>query len=345
MKFKFYLFFIAFTGTVGLHAQQQSLFTNILLHQYYYNPAYAGVSKSFEFNLHARNQWVGFDGAPRTVAASVYSTFKKHTNMAAGGLITYDRAGLIGRTSFYGSYAYHLKLGDKMNIGFGLSVGGVQYNVKIYDAKPYPDDKDDIFLRSDVLNAMAFDANSGLYLYSRDFFLGFSAQQMANTRIRWDNTLGKLVPLYYLQSGYTFHFDKKRQWGLQPSVLARFSPPHPYQMEYSLRLIYKDMIWLGGTYRSNSSACGMFGVTIDERYRVGYSYDYTLSKLNNYSAGSHELVFTYLIPVKKKKTIAEKVQDADEEELNKIDNSIKTNLRNKKNDDKKTEEKKNEEPK
>lgn len=337
MKFKHYIFFLALMcSSFWTRGQQQGLFTNILLHPYLYNPAYAGANKSFEFNAHVRSQWVGFDGAPRTVAASLYSTFKRHVNMAAGGLITYDQAGLIGRTSFYGSYAYHLKLGDKMNIGFGLSLGGVQYNVKIYNAKPYPEDKDDVFLRSDVLNAMAFDANSGLYLYSRDFFFGFSAQQMASTRIHWDNTIGKLIPLYYVQTGYTFHFDKKRNWGMQPSVLARFSSPHPYQLEYSLRFIYKDMFWLGGGYRSNSSASGMFGVMIDQQYRLGYSYDYTLSALNSYSNGSHELVFSYILPVKRKKTASEAVQDADEEELNKIDNSLKSNLRNKKSEEKGT---------
>lgn len=338
MRFKFYIFPLLFLSVLSFRAQQQMVFTNVLLHQYYYNPAYAGVTKSFEFNADVRNQWVGFDGAPKTIAASLYSTFKKHLNMAAGGLITYDRAGLIGRTSFYGSYAYHLKLGKKMNIGFGLSLGGVQYNVKIYDAKPYPEDKDDAFLRSDVLNALAFDSNAGLYLYSKNFFFGFSSQQMANSRIRWDNTLGKLVPLYYVNSGFTVYADKKKQWGIQPSALARFSPPHPYQLEYSLRLIYKNMIWIGGTYRTNSSACGMFGITVSDQYRIGYSYDYTLNKLSNYSSGSHELVFTYIVPVKKKKTVAEKVQDADEEELNKIDNSIKTNLKNKKTEEKKTNE-------
>lgn len=313
--------------------QQQTLFTNILLHPYLYNPAYAGVSKTLEFNMNYRNQWTGFDGAPKTFAVSGYSTFKKHLNMAAGGMINYDRAGLLGRTSFHGSYSYHLKLGDKMNIGFGLSLGGVQYNVKIYDAKPYPDDKDDVFLRSDILNALAFDANAGVYLYNKNFYFGFSNLQMANARIHWDNTIGRLAPHYFVNAGYTFYADQKKQWGIQPSALARFSSPHPYQAEYSMRLIYDNMIWLGATYRTNASLSGMFGCTISKQYTIGYSYDYTLNQLSNYSTGSHEIVLRYTRPVTKKKSVAEKVQDADEEELNKIDNSIKTNLKNKKKED------------
>ncbi len=335
MRFKIYLIsFIVFISAAGF-GQQQSLFTNILLHPYLYNPAYAGSNRSLQFNLNYRDQWTGFDGAPKTFAFSGYTTFKKFQNMAAGGLVTYDKAGLLGRTSFYGSYSYHLKLGKKLNIGFGLSLGGVQYNLKAYDAKPYPDDKDDAFLRSDILNALAFDSNAGFYLYSKNFFLGFSNQQMANAKIRWDNTIGRLTPLYYANMGYTFYADKKKEWGIQPSVLARFNSPHPYQVEYSLRGIYKEMIWLGGTYRTNATVSGMFGCTISKQFTIAYSYDYTLTRINSYSNGSHEIVLCYTRPVTRKKTVGEQVQDADEQELNKIDNSIKTNLKNKKNEEKK----------
>jgi type IX secretion system PorP/SprF family membrane protein len=335
MKQKIYTALVWFLAITAVRAQQQTLFTNILLHPYLYNPAYAGAGKTMEFNMNYRHQWTGFDGAPKTFAFSGYSTFKKHLSMAAGGMITYDQAGLLGRTSFYGSYSYHLKLGDKMNIGFGLSMGGVQYNVKVYQAKPYPDDKDDAFLRSDILNALAFDANAGLYLYSKNFFFGFSNQQMANAKIHWDNTQGRLTPHYFVNSGYTFRLGEKKSFGIQPSALARFSSPHPYQLEYSLRLIYKDMVWLGATYRSNSSLSGLFGVTISEQWSIGYSYDYTLNALSNYNTGSHEIVLRYSRPVKRKRSASEQVQDADEEELNKIDNSIKTNLKNKKSEEKK----------
>ena len=330
MKHKIYLVLLLFLMVDLTFGQQQSLFTNILMNPYLYNPAYAGSNKTLQLNLNYRDQYAGFDGAPKTFAASGYSSLKKYQNMALGGMINYDKSGLLGRTSFYASYTYHLKLSKKLSAGFGISAGGVQYNVKIYDAKPYPGDKDDVFLRSDVLNAFAFDANAGFYLYSKNFYFGVSSQQMVNARIHWDNTLGRLTPLYYVTSGYTFYVDEKKEWGIQPSVLARFSAPHPYQLEYSLRGIYKNAFWIGGTYRTNASMSAMFGCTINKAYTIGYSYDYTLSALNNYSSGSHEIVLTYTRPVKKKKTVGEKVQDADEDELNKIDNSIKTNLKNKK---------------
>jgi type IX secretion system PorP/SprF family membrane protein len=318
-------------------AQQQSLYTNITMHQYLYNPAYAGANEGLELNAGYRNQWAGFDGAPKTVVASGYGTFKKKPQMASGLLVMSDKSGLLQRTAFYGSYSYHVKLGKKAHLGLGISAGGVQYNVKIYNANPY--DSDDEFLKNNILNANAFDANAGIYLHSKKFFLGFSSLQLMNGKIYWPNSAGKLSPHYYVNTGYNILLDKKKkEWVLQPSALARFNGPAPFQMEGTLKGLYKDMIWLGGTYRlqgidfSGASACAMIGATLHKQYTFGYSYDYALSTLQQYSSGSHEIILRYTMAPKKKKE-NEKEKSADEEEFNNIDNSMKTNLKNKKNEE------------
>ncbi len=319
-------------------AQQQTLFTNITMHQYLYNPAYAGANGGLQLNAGYRNQWTGFDGAPQTLMASGYGTFKKKPNMAVGGLVISDKSGLMQRNSFYGSYSYHVKLNKKFRLGFGLSVGAVQYNIKIYNAKPY--DKDDDFLRNNILNANAFDANGGIYLHSKKFFLGFSSQQLASSKIYWQNSHGKLTPHFYLFTGYNIVLDKKKkEWVLQPSILARFNNPAPYQLEFNLKCIYKEMIWLGGGYRMNkvigAAGYAMIGTTVGKQFTFGYSYDYALTELQKYSSGTHELILSYTIASKKKLTASEKVLGADEDEFNNIDNSMKSNLKNKKKDEEK----------
>ena len=137
MKIKLYTLIILMFCYSFISGQQQTLFTNITLHQYLYNPAYAGANKGTQFNLGYRNQWAGFEGAPVTFMASGYGTFKKKPNMAAGGLIMNDKSGLLSRTSFYGTYSYHVKINKAFNLGFGLGLGGVQYNVKVYNAKTW----------------------------------------------------------------------------------------------------------------------------------------------------------------------------------------------------------------
>jgi type IX secretion system PorP/SprF family membrane protein len=328
---------VLFLLSVALYGQQQTLYTNYLMHQYLYNPAYAGVVKGTQFNAGYRNQWLGFEGAPKTFIGSGYGNFKKKPNMTVGGLVSSERIGLLQRTSFFGTYSYNLKINKKANISFGLGLGGVQHSVKIYDARPY--DKDDFYTSNDVLNGFAFDANAGFYFYTKNFFLGFSNQHMPNGKILWKNSVGRLTSAFYSYTGYNFSLDGKKEWVIQPSIMVRTNSPAPYQLEFHLRTIYQEMIWVGLSYRQKSSTSFILGCNINKEYTVGYSYDLTLSAINNYSNGSHELIFSYLIPFKKKKSKSELVKDADEEELNKIDNTLKTNLRSKKKKETETETK------
>ncbi len=327
MKRWIYITFAAL-GFGHFNAQQQTLYTNYLLNPYLYNPAYAGAVEGSQASIGYRNQWTGFDGSPKTYMANGFGNLKKRPKMAIGGLVMTERIGLLQRTTFYGTYTYILKINKKATINFGLGIGGVQHKVRVYDARPY--DKDDNFMGSDVLNALAFDANAGFYFYTKNFFLGFSDQQMPNAKIHWDNTNGKNTNHFYATTGYNFVLDSKRDWIIQPSILARTNSPAPYQLEFMAKVLYQEMIWLGLSYRQNSSASFLLGCKINKEIVFGYSYDYTLTDLRNYSSGSHELVLSYLIPLKKKKSKSEMINDADEEELNKIDNSVKTNLRNKK---------------
>jgi len=323
----------------NVNAQQQTQFTNILLHQYLYNPAYAGTVRGMQFNAGYRMQWAGFEGAPRSYMASGYSTLKKQPGMAVGGLIINDQLGLINRTSLYGSYSYHLKLNDTWKMGFGLSLGFIQYNVKVYNAKPY--DKDDEFLSSSILNANAFDVNSGFLVYSKKFFFGFSGQQIPNSKIRWSNTSGRLTPHFYLYSGYNFTLDKKKkEYTLQPSLLLRFNTPAPFEIEYNVKFAYKSMLWAGLSFRhaktntllgkkwQNNSLCFLLGTTVSKQFTFGYSYDIAINNIRKYNNGSHELILTYTL-MSKKGIVKDKVQAADEDELNTIDNSMKTNIKSK----------------
>lgn len=319
------------------YAQQQGLYTNFFLHQYLYNPAYIGTVDGQQYTLGYRNQWLGFDGAPTTALASGYASLKKKPKVALGGLILTEHLGLIEFTSFQGMYSYHLKLNEKAAINFGLGAGAAQYNVKAYNAQPY--DQDDDFLKSEWLTAYAFDASAGLYFYSKNFFFGFSEQHLTNSKIQWTNSMGRMVPCYYAYTGYNFRFGKAKEWVVQPTVLLRKSSPAPYQLEINLRTTYKDFVWVALNYRHKTTSSVILGFTVSKQFTLAYGYDFALTELTNYSSGTHELLLSYYIPSKKKRSKSEQVGDADENELNTIDNSIKTSIKNKKDSEEKTESK------
>lgn len=308
------------TGASSLSAQQQNLHSNYMLNAYAYNSGVVGSQDYMQANIFYRNQWVGFEGAPKTYMLSLYGPVKKLKNSAVGGMIMSDQTGLMTSNTGYLTLAYHVKLNKKLKLGLGLSGGLKQYRVKLYDARTY--DQGDEYLTGTILTANTFDANAGLYLQGDKFFLGLSSLNMLNNRVNWQADKGRLTPHYYAMVGYKIKV--KADYEITPSILVKYNKPAPVQLEYSLRVTYKDWIWLGASYRDKDAVASMVGVKLMKKLNIAYAYDFAVSNLRNYNSGSHEISLSYNF-IKKKSITA-----ADEEEFKIIDNSVKQNLKNKK---------------
>jgi hypothetical protein len=89
----------------------------------------------------------------------------------------------------------------------------------------------------------------------------------------------------------------------------------------SVRGIYKNTFWIGTSYRMNDAVSALVGVVLKEKLTIAFAYDYTTSKIMNYTKGSNEVSISYQFIKKKKKL------NADEEEFNDIDNSIRSKLK------------------
>jgi hypothetical protein len=79
----------------------------------------------------------------------------------------------------------------------------------------------------------------------------------------------------------------------------------PTNADFNAMAIFNDRIWLGAGYRTSlklfkkeyqntdvSSQAALIGIAqfyVNERFRIGYSYDYAVSKLSGYQSGTHEL--------------------------------------------------------
>lgn len=299
-------------------AQQLPIYTNYLLNAYAYNPAVAGSKKDLVVNANYRNQWVGFQDAPATYGINLHSGLGKAKKAAVGALLNSDNTGMLSKTSGYLTFAYHVKLNDTYKLGLGLSVGMVQYRIKLYDAKIA--DSGDELLTGNLLSNNVFDSNGGLYFYSDKLFVGLSGFQYLGNKITWKDSKSTLNPHFYIMAGYLFDLSKKIS--VQPSALVKFSKPVPAQPEFSLRAFYNKQFWIGGSYRMNDAASILAGVTVlKNKLSISYAYDIPNTSLRTYTSGSQEIILSYQFIKAKRKL------NADEEELNDIDNSIKSKLK------------------
>ena len=76
-------------------AQQLQLSTNYILNNYAYNPAIAGSKSHSVVNLNYRNQWVGFQDAPKTYLLSVHNSIGKEKKVGLGFFINSEKGILI----------------------------------------------------------------------------------------------------------------------------------------------------------------------------------------------------------------------------------------------------------
>ncbi|HIP35298.1 MAG TPA: type IX secretion system membrane protein PorP/SprF [Crocinitomix sp.] len=325
-------------------AQQQFVYTNYLLNNYYYNPAIVGSVNYHQANIGYRKQWVGFDGSPATFNANFYGSYKNQMKHGYGVSLNTDKAGLMQRTAFYVNYAYHIDLNDKVKLALGVRPGYLLYNVKLYNAI-LADVGDDI-LTGNILTSNAFDLASGLNLYSNKFFIQAGMHQMLGKAVKFTDFNDGLSKQFTFIGGYNYQVKKKKQEGdeniqentqhdtiptkertiekfvFQPSLMVRYTKPIPAQLSFMFKTTYNDKLWLGLSFRTQDAAGFSAGINVNERFIVGYAYDYAFGQVKGFQGGSHEIMLRFITTNK-----TTSISDKDEE----LNNSIFEENKKKKN--------------
>jgi type IX secretion system PorP/SprF family membrane protein len=317
--------------SLSVIAQQRSHYTQYILNNYIINPALSGIENYIDVKLSGRDQWVGFSGAPKTVYATVHGPLGKkdlrtsatsysipgvnprgesywenytaaEPHHGAGFSVINDATGNLNRFTAYGTYAYHLGLGPKTNLSAGFSAGMtmVTFNAQKADFGGGSSDPA-IGNISSELKKVKPDLGVGLWLYSPDYFVGLSAQQVIPQKLAFVDdatfaTKGRLIPHVFFSAGYRFllHPDVNAI----PSVMVKYingAFKDNYQAEFNLKVQYRDLCWLGGSYRQFDGYAAMLGVNAGNTVNVGYAYDFTKTAINTYSRGTHEIIIGFLL--------------------------------------------------
>lgn len=287
---KLYILLTVIVCTVsGLKAQQVPQYAQYMLNSYILNPAVSGTEDYYEVKSNNRYQWVGVTDAPRTYILSVQGPHRKRS-MGFGGSVYSDITGPTSRTGAYLSYAYHVKLSPTFKLSFGLSFGVMQF--KIDGSKVTLKEGNDPAMSTGVMSAITPDATFGTYFYSKNLYIGVSMPQLIGNKLNFfDNvsaSQSRLARHLLVQAGYTFHLGEN--FTIQPSVLLKYVAPVPMQIDFGLKIGYKDIVWVGSAFRTKDAVSVMAGFNIGKNLILGYAYDFNTSSLRNYSNGSHEVM-------------------------------------------------------
>ncbi len=312
---------------VAVNAQQRPHYSQYILNNYIVNPALTGIENYTDVKISGRDQWVGISGAPQTAYFSIHGPIGKKDlkttatsfrvpgenprgnaywqNYAAsqshhglGFIAVNDRTGLISTFTASVNYAYHLGLSPTLNLsaGFAGGIGKISYD----RAKATPNIAGDPALgnRNTVFTKVRPDLNAGLWLYSADYFIGLSAQQIIPHDLNFTNYEGpenKLVPHYFATAGYRLLLGD--DINVLPSAMVKYitASAEKVQLDLNVKFQYADLLWLGGSFRFKEGYAGMVGLNVVNKFNVGYAYDHTTTGLNRFNKGTHELMIGFLL--------------------------------------------------
>lgn len=315
-------------------AQQRPHYTQYILNNYILNPALSGIENYTDVKISARDQWVGLNGAPKTSYFSIQAPIGKgdyrtsstsfqvpgenprgkyywenYTAAAPhhgiGLTMVNDRTGSFNRFTIDATYAYHLGLSPTANLAAGFSAGitnmSIDRSKQDFTGNGDPYDPATSVAINKELNRIRPDLGVGLWLYSKNYFIGVSAQQVIPQKVSFTDdaayiSKGRLIPHLFLTAGYRFMLGESVN--VIPSVMLKYvqgSSKNNFQPEANVKLQYMDLLWVGGSYRYEDGYAAMAGINVSNTFNVGYAYDITTTALNTVSRGTHEIVVGFTI--------------------------------------------------
>ncbi|MEI6815726.1 MAG: type IX secretion system membrane protein PorP/SprF [Bacteroidota bacterium] len=276
-------------SVLSASAQQDPQFSMNMYNKLSVNPGYAGSNDAICGTLMYRDQWNNFPGDPKTLLFSADAAIDEIYG-GVGLNVLNDQLGLQKQLAIKVAYAYRMSLGDG-KLGLGADVGFVQnslsgtffYNQAGDPAIPFASGT------PGSVAGTAPDFSFGAYYNTTDYYLGLSTTHLAASAIKYGNVTSSLAHHYYFMGGYKFPVNDNIE--LQPSVLVK-SDGASTQLDINARAIYKNMFWGGVSYRLQDAIVAMIGLEKDG-FKIGYSYDLTMSDIKSYSNGSHEIMVGY----------------------------------------------------
>ena len=292
------LILITLSALFSATAQQEAQYSMYRFNGLYLNPGYTGSHDVLSAMAIYRHQWVKVPGQPQTASVALHSPLPNQ-HLALGVIYTFDKIGVTKTNTLEANFAYRLFLGKKKDIklSFGISAGFTNYRADL-DQVQTTEANDPNFIGNNQRRWLP-NVGFGIYAYSDRFFAGISLPKLLLNRLdgkmKLYETSSAVSRQYYhlvATAGYVFNIGTKVKF--MPSVMLKYVPVNaPVTADFNATFIFIDRVWLGAAYRLLDSYNFMAAFAVTKQLRIGYCYDLTVSRMNKYTSGSHEVMVSF----------------------------------------------------
>jgi type IX secretion system PorP/SprF family membrane protein len=296
-KYLIALFLLFAVSPLKMMAQQLPLYSQYMFNTLEINPAYAGFRQAMQFTSVFRKQFNGIKGSPQTSMLSGDMPIGE-TRLGVGLKIVDDRLSVTQNLGAQLAMSYRIE-GDNSKLAFGLQLGALNYKTD-FSQLNITNAGDPVFAQN--LNALAANFGTGIFYNTDKFYAGLSSPNLVRAHLRKTDvalseyTVKQNLHIYF-NSGYLITINDN--FVLKPSFLLRGVQGLPFNYDLNANLFFREIISGGLSYRSKSALVGLLDFRLVPTLRLGYAYDYNLTRLNNFSRATHEIVLRFHIPIER----------------------------------------------
>ena len=298
---------------------QDPQFSQFYANPIYTNPAFAGATGNLRFVIIGRDQYTALQRNYKTAAAS----FDAQVNALSGGIgtmATMDVSGdgFLTTTTLSGIYAYSTPISRKVSIR--AAVQGSYYQ-RSYDFSKFKfgdqiDDQYGFILPTNeqvgLQQISLLNLGAGVVVYSNKLFGGVAVHNLTEPNQSFYNP-GSSDDVFKLPRRYTFHtganiyltqsrYDEQRVT-ISPNILY-MQQRNFNQLNLGFYIKKQALtagMWFRQTSKNSDALIFLLGLKFTQ-FRVGYSYDVTVSGARTATQGSHELSMAFEIKPSRKQT-------------------------------------------
>jgi type IX secretion system PorP/SprF family membrane protein len=284
-----------------LSAQQQPLHTMFMYNKLLVNPAYAGYHEHACASAIVREQWLGFEGAPKSQSLS-FNTPLSSQRLGLGFNLQHRSIGVSTSTTLDAIYDYRVPMGNG-TLSLGVQGSGRFLYVDYSDPSVKAIQDINIDPGVDPTEDDKFLANvgAGIYYHTPAFYVGLSSPRLMSSDIDFEvNNLftAREQAHFYFMTGVALALDHRMSF--VPQVMVRYTEAAPVSVDLNLGLRWREDHSVGVSFRKGGTGDEflesidiMASAKIFRGLRLGAAYDFTMSELQRYSDGSIEVMLMY----------------------------------------------------
>lgn len=290
-------------------AQQSANMWSWSQNLYSISPAFIGINEGVEVSAFYTNHFTKMPNSARSMGVMASG---KLPNEKAGIGINLSREIVGFENVFNGvlSYNYGIPLSKEIELKMGLSLGLIHQNFNTNGLYYHDMEESTIAAINNNPERSAFDANIGLAIVNKNYYLGLSTNRFFKNELEYEANNKEYGFLYQQRinavAGYTFQ-ELAKDIDLNLNFLLGYQKSTPTFAMTNIQATYLDKYWIGMGYGSDNLVSVHAGLAINELAKVHYLY-HAGSLSNQYQlGGGHEIMFTATLGNTKPKVI-EKVK-------------------------------------